>query len=580
MNNYAVNAFIRLPLLSQKFKMSSLSPKPVYPHIEPEISNWPIYQLAQHREEFVAKLVEETYANFKDYSKEELEELLNQSVYQEIKRTKENPFKVDPRYEQKYFLKLRKRLSEIPNEENPEKELRDILHRLVHRYAEEISGNFKIKTFKFARTFLTWIFKRLLLRGPVNSGNLYDKLSVKGPLEKVRHLGKSHTLVFVPTHFSNLDSILIGYAIDKVMGLPAFLYGAGLNLYELELVAYFMNRLGAYKVDRRKKNAIYISTLKKLSQLALESGVHSLFFPGGTRSRSGKIEDSLKLGLLSTVVEAQRNLFRRNDSKKLIIVPLNIGYHSVLEGKQMITQYLKHTGQEHYFEGKDGSATYINIIKFLGMLNSTGSEIFLTLGEPMDVFGYSLDDEGRSVDKFGNVIEVKENFMIENSINKNPQREQVYTKMLGNNITKAYRKHNTILSSHLVAYAAFSWIWQIFPKDDVFSIVAKDEQKIEIPYYLFLERVEDFRIILKKMESKGKLYLSDRFDLDVEEFVLLGFKFLGAYHRNKPLKVRSEYVVSDDLALLHYYYNRLAVYELDQKLINYRKKREKEKVKI
>ena len=66
------------------------------------------------------------------------------------------------------------------------------------------------------------------------------------------------TVIIVPTHFSNLDSILIGYAIDGIMGLPAFHYGAGLNLYDLELVAYFINRLGAYKVDRRKKKP-YIS---------------------------------------------------------------------------------------------------------------------------------------------------------------------------------------------------------------------------------------------------------------------------------------------------------------------------------
>ena len=55
----------------------------------------------------------------------------------------------------------------------------------------------------------------------------------------------------VPTHFSHLDSALIGWIISQ-LGLPAFMYGAGLVLYNLKFFAYFFNSLGAYKVDRRK----------------------------------------------------------------------------------------------------------------------------------------------------------------------------------------------------------------------------------------------------------------------------------------------------------------------------------------
>ena len=86
----------------------------------------------------------------------------------------------------------------------------------------------------------------------------------------------------VPTHFSNLDSILIGWVIH-VLGLPPFIYGAGLNLFNIKILAYFMNSLGAYKVDRRKKNPIYLEALKSYSNLAIQEGAHSLFFPGGTR---------------------------------------------------------------------------------------------------------------------------------------------------------------------------------------------------------------------------------------------------------------------------------------------------------
>ena len=116
----------------------------------------------------------------------------------------------------------------------------------------------------------------------------------------------------VPTHFSNLDSVLIAWVIYE-LGLPPFIYGAGLNLFNIGIFAYFMNSVGAYKVDRRKKNAVYLETLKTYSTLSIQKGCHSLFFPGGTRSRSGKIENVLKMGLLGTAIEAQRTFARQRE---------------------------------------------------------------------------------------------------------------------------------------------------------------------------------------------------------------------------------------------------------------------------
>ena len=84
-----------------------------------------------------------------------------------------------------------------------------------------------------------------------------------------------------------------------------------------------MNRLGAYKVDRRKKNPVYLEALKTYSTVVLEKGCHSLFFPGGTRSRSGNLEGRLKLGLLSTAFEAQKNIFKEKEN----IYFIGLNYH-------------------------------------------------------------------------------------------------------------------------------------------------------------------------------------------------------------------------------------------------------------
>ena len=116
---------------------------------------------------------------------------------------------------------------------------------------------------------------------------LADKVVVQGPLEKLRGLAArpGTTMVYVPTHLSNLDSILFGYAL-MAAGLPPATYGAGKNLFTNPLLSFFMHNLGAYRVDRRLRYGVYKDVLKAYSGVLLERGYHSLFFPGGTRSRS------------------------------------------------------------------------------------------------------------------------------------------------------------------------------------------------------------------------------------------------------------------------------------------------------
>ena len=169
----------------------------------------------------------------------------------------------------------------------------------------------------------------------------------------------------VPTHFSNLDSILIGWVI-QFLGLPPFIYGAGLNLFNIKIIAYFINSLGAYKVDRRKKNPIYLETLRTYSTEALRKGCHSLFFPGGTRSRSGKIEKALKLGLLSTTIEAQRINYEQNGEKggKIFIVPVVLNYHFTLEAPVLINDYLRAKGQERYYVENDEYSTSYKTVSY------------------------------------------------------------------------------------------------------------------------------------------------------------------------------------------------------------------------
>ena len=223
--------------------------------------------------------------------------------------------------------------------------------------------------------------------------------------------------------------------------LPPFIYGAGLNLFNMEIFAYFMNSLGAYKVDRRKKNLIYLETLRTYSSIAIRYGCHSLFFPGGTRSRSGKIETRLKLGLLGTALEAQRINYQKHEEgrhNKIFVVPVVTNYNFVLEAPSLIRNYLELKGQERYYVESDRYEKSGRILKFLIEFFTKGNNISVSIGKGLDLFGNYVDDEGMSLDVHGNRINTRDYFLFKGQITDDVQREEEYTRMLSEVIVKEY----------------------------------------------------------------------------------------------------------------------------------------------
>ena len=62
----------------------------------------------------------------------------------------------------------------------------------------------------------------------------------------------------VPTHFSHLDSALIGWIISH-LGLPAFMYSAGLVLYNLKILPISLIAWELIKLIE-EKNILYLET--------------------------------------------------------------------------------------------------------------------------------------------------------------------------------------------------------------------------------------------------------------------------------------------------------------------------------
>lgn len=554
-----------------------------YEPILPKKDEWPVVKLSKNRKEFVRKVADaskksvlEITAGNMDLLREELETTL----YREKLRIKQNPWAVDPDDEKEFWGKVKSSLVQLSAEGSltktqKKKKYLEILDDISMRYSEEIASNFIHSHYKVTRRIVTFGFSRLLNAARVkgfrsifsNQFSLQDKIQIVGETDQIRELASKGTIVMVPTHFSNLDSILIGWIIS-VLGLPPFIYGAGLNLFNISIFAYFMNALGAYKVDRRKKNLVYLETLKTYSSEALQFGVHSLFFPGGTRSRSGMIEKKLKLGLLSTAVEAQRANFERGEddvSGKIFIVPVTINYHFVLEAPILIQEHLSMTGQERYYKESDEFSTSYKISKFLVKFFTKGSDISVSIGKALDVLGNYVDNDGNSIDRNGRKIDTKDYFLYNGKVTVDAQREEEYTYHLGKRIVEEFHKINRVFSSHLVAFTAFQMIKRENKKMDLYNLLRLPEEDVVIIYQEFKEECQKVLNKIHELEADSKVQIAPHMKMDIDSIIDHGFANLGMYHAKRPLiKNSMGNIETQDLNLLYYYHNRLHGYDLEK----------------
>ncbi len=537
-----------------------------FPPIIPQMKDWPVYKVAMEVDEFKQELKQMAFESLMEKNRGRIKELMAQCAYIENKRVSLTPWKVDPVTEKTFWTNMHLQLtsgSDCTSDEQCEA----LLRKIVNRYSEEITGDFKPDTYAFADRFLTWFFNRIFgswLKGSVfnlmfRRDGLYKKLRLKGYVEEVRTLFNHGTVVVVPTHQSNLDSILVGFILGHIMGLPAFSYGAGLNLYNYEILAYYMNRLGAYKLDRRKKNAIYHETLFTFLKLSVQKNVNNLFFPAGGRVRDGKIEQNLKLGLLSALIQAQKSNCEKSIDHKIFVVPVVLNYHFVLEAHPLIVDHLAKTGKEKFTNKKRSNGiSFLQLIKYAYGIFTRSSDFVLSIGKPLDVMGNEIGPGGISVDQEGKPLEICDYFKLEGEFKPDFQRESVYAKRLGEAVAASYQKHSVVLSSHFMAYLAYQMLKKKHASDSVFSLISTGLTEFELSMDEILPAGIKLHAHLNAMASNQMIYVDDDLLLTTEELIHAGVRKLGVFHLKKPLKWnKNDVLLCRDIKLLYYYANRL-----------------------
>ncbi len=492
---------------------------------------------------------------------------LNDAAYHETKRL-EGAKSPSGQRELGEWQRLARGLSRMSDADR-RKRLRD----LCERYGWDVAGNFNPRVFQVATRLMPPLCTALLapstfaslLKTPsklVSLDALADRVLVEGPIADIQRLVRRGTAVYVPTHLSNLDSIVFGYALERA-GLPPATYGAGKNLFTNPLLSYFMHNLGAYRVDRRIKHNLYKDVLKTYSCVLLERGYHSLFFPGGTRSRSGGVERRLKLGLVGSAMEAYARTLLAGKERRIFFVPATINYLITLEAETLIADFLSESGKGRFIIDDDESTRLARVTAFAKKLLGMRGAVVIRFSQPVDPFGNRVDADGVSHDGRGRAVDPAS--YVKNArgeVTVDPSRDAQYTRELGEEICRAYQRDTVVMATHLTAAACFARLRSSSPAADLFTVL-RQREAVTVPRDDLARDVVRLRDSVLALEREGGVVASETVRRasggDIVESALSAF---ASYHTAPALRSGPEGIVLCDTNLLFYYQNRLAAHGL------------------
>ena len=513
----------------------------------------PIFHMQENEEAILGEVAERSVAKLLDESSAEF--VLNDAAYKELMRL----HKKHPRVP--YWQNIYRSLNRMEASEQ-----KRLLHQLADEYARDIIGHFNPQVYRFATGMVPFILS-LFFDPQLNfrRNTFQEKVLIEGHVESARKLAEKGTVILVPTHSSNMDSMVVGWSAFR-SGLPPVTYGAGKNLFTNRILSFFMHNLGAYRLDRRLKHELYKTVLKTYSLVILERGFHSLFFPGGTRSRSGAIEQKLKLGLMGTGLEAYYNNLRAGREKpNIYLIPCTLNYYLVLEAETLIDDFLKEQGKSRYIIEDDESSKFIKTFIYMRKALDLDASLFIRYAPPLDIFGNRVDDEGYSYDEQGRQIDPSrylKNWAGELTLDTN--RDHEYTREAGRRVAESYLKNNIVLSTHLFAYALFRYLVHLNPRLDLYQLIRIGAREACIQRRELIQIVDRFKDFLSEQEKKGVLKMGTTLKHKSGEVIVAeAIRYLQMFYSKEVVLDAGQQIYVQDMRLLFFYHNRLKGYEFE-----------------
>jgi glycerol-3-phosphate O-acyltransferase len=229
------------------------------------------------------------------------------------------------------------------------------------RYLAEIAATHD----PFVIDVVAWLIRMLYRRG-YGEDIHYDRER----LERIYALAQRYPVVFLPTHKSNLDHLVLQYVLHE-NGHPPNHTAGGINMNFFPL-GPLMRRAGVFFIRRTfKDNPIYKFVLHHYVDYLIEKRFTLEWYLEGGRSRSGKLLPP-RFGMLAYVVDA----WQRGKSEDVVLLPVSIAYDQI----QDVGEYVR--------EAKGGGKereSFSWFLKVVRRLRRRYGDIHIRFGEPLSL---------------------------------------------------------------------------------------------------------------------------------------------------------------------------------------------------
>lgn len=217
----------------------------------------------------------------------------------------------------------------------------------------------------FVIDVVAWLIRMLYTRG-YGENIHYDR----DRLERIYATAQRYPVVFLPTHKSNLDHLVLQYVLHE-NGHPPNHTAGGINMNFFP-VGPLTRRAGVFFIRRTfKDNPTYKLVLHHYIDYLIEKRFTLEWYLEGGRSRSGKLLPP-RFGMLAYVVDA----WQRGKSEDVVLLPVSIAYDQIQDVGEYVAEQ-RGAGKE-----KENFSWFLKVIR---RLRRRYGDIHIRFGEPVSL---------------------------------------------------------------------------------------------------------------------------------------------------------------------------------------------------
>jgi glycerol-3-phosphate O-acyltransferase len=243
--------------------------------------------------------------------------------------------------------------------EQLEKPEQSVFNRAA-RYLGEIAASHDAFTIDLVANAIHWLYRQ-------GYGTIHYRPE---EFHEVASLGQQHPLVFLPSHKSNLDHLVLQYVLWENDAPPNHTAG-GINMNFFP-IGPIIRRTGVFFIRRTfKDNPVYKFVLRSYIDYLIANRFPLEWYLEGGRSRSGKLLPP-RYGMLSYVTDS----YRRGKADDVYLVPTSITYDQIQDVGSYAAEQLGRAKETESFGW---------LVKSVRSLRRRYGNIHIRFGEPLSV---------------------------------------------------------------------------------------------------------------------------------------------------------------------------------------------------